>query len=146
MFFSLDRPVTKNQILNNKFHPKFNVVILLHTSKWNSNKNFSRHLVFSIWYLVTGQYNEKNKSLQFYSTDFNDFNVVGFLQLCIFVLFIPFFVSGHFGKVTKIPKTKRRKYGINKTFDKQWLFYVVLSPVTCLHFSISLRLSTFPFT
>ena len=136
-------------------------------------------MVFSIWYLVTGQSNEKNKSLQFCSTDFNVFNAVGFLQLCSFCFVHPIFcflflvtfgkkvtkiqkyyliffciLQGKMGKtektgktkVTKIPKIKRRNYGMNKTFDKQWLFYVVLSAVTCLVFTLFNQSTSFNFS
>ena len=39
---------------------------LLLFSIWNHNKNFGWHLVFSIWFLVTGLSNEKNKTYQFF--------------------------------------------------------------------------------
>ena len=83
---------------------KIFVAVSFRSSKM-TRLNFGWHLVFSIWYLVTGQSNEKNKSLQFCSTDFNEFNAVGFLQLC--------------------------------SFDKQWLFYVVLSAVPLFNQSTS---------
>ena len=58
MFFSLDRLVTKNQILKTKCQQKFFGChfICIGEEDRIETKNFSWHLVFSIWFLV----NEKN--------------------------------------------------------------------------------------
>ena len=65
MFFSLDRLLTKKQMLNTKCQPKCFLVIAIWKEKmttfpilisvWNNNKDFGWHLVLSIRFLVTGR-------------------------------------------------------------------------------------------
>ena len=55
--FSLDRPVTKDQILNVKCQLKFFFTI------WNNEKKCDWHLLHCICFLVTGRSNEKNIGL-----------------------------------------------------------------------------------
>ena len=71
MFFSLDQPMTKNQILNTKCQASFfccnynlkgeETAWSLLFSKCQYNTNFGWHLVFSILLLVISWPNEKNK-------------------------------------------------------------------------------------
>ena len=70
LFFSLDQSVTKNQILNTNFLPKFLVFISIQKKKkkglsyslfeLKQQQKNGWHLVFSIWFLVTDRSNEKN--------------------------------------------------------------------------------------
>ena len=72
MFFSLDRSVTKYQVLNLKCQPKFFMIsnrkeAMLSSSLFNCNEN--KHLVFSIWSLVIRRSNEMNISYTVFSFD-----------------------------------------------------------------------------
>ena len=74
MFFSLDRSVTKNQMLNTNFSRGQNFLLSFQFEKreeaygcpllfsfWiETKKNLGSHLVFSIWFLVPSRSNEKN--------------------------------------------------------------------------------------
>ena len=77
----------------------------------NDKKTFARHLVCSIWYLVTGQSNEKNTSGIYFWTWCFCAKLVFFHSISntsvIFVRFIPFFVSCFLVKVTVATKTKK---------------------------------------
>ena len=65
MFFSLDRPVAKNQILNTKCCSNFFLSFLSRLSIFffqmeTTEKKFGRYLMYSFWFLVTGWSNEMN--------------------------------------------------------------------------------------
>ena len=90
MFFSLDRPVTKNQILNTKYLPTFFVVVSIQKEKFwieKTSKKIGWHLVFfSIWLLVAVRSNEKNiKPSSFYLT-FHLIFVLFFIFYLVFVI------------------------------------------------------------
>ena len=55
LFFSSDCPETKNQMSAEVF------LCCLNLKRETTSKRFSWHLVFSIWFLVTGWSNEKNR-------------------------------------------------------------------------------------
>ena len=59
MSFSLDQPLTKNQILNSSVY--LYVVVAIEKRGCYINKHLN--LVFSIWFLVNGWSNEKDRSL-----------------------------------------------------------------------------------
>ena len=58
LFFSWDRPVTKNQVRNTKCQLKF--LLFIYFQIETTTKNFSWHLVFGIWFSVFSRTNEKN--------------------------------------------------------------------------------------
>jgi hypothetical protein len=51
MFFSLDLPVTKNQMPNTKFYPKFFVIVSIQTKKEEAMK-WQQNNLADIWCLV----------------------------------------------------------------------------------------------
>ena len=59
MSFSLDQPLTKNQILNSSVY--LYVVVAIEKRGGHINKHLN--LVFSIWFVVNGWSNEKDRSL-----------------------------------------------------------------------------------
>ena len=89
MFFSLDRPVTKNQILNTKYLPTFFVVVSIQKEKFwikTTSKKIGWHLVFfSMWFLVAVRSNEKNiKPSSFYLT----FHLIFVLFSIFYLVFV----------------------------------------------------------
>ena len=88
MFFSMDPLVIKNQILSTKCQPSFflfqggedsHASSLF--SNWNDNRKFWLKFVVSIWFLVTGQSNEKNIRNNFSNRDFKCMQFVSLLKM-----------------------------------------------------------------